>query len=208
MIELGTLTSFIIATFFLALAPGPDNFFVLSESILNGKKTGVIISLGLCSGLIFHSLLVGLGFAAIIKESTVLINTIKYFGVIYLTYLAIMTIKSAKKDINKEGKRKLSYSKVYVKGFFMNILNPKVTIFFLALFPQFLDYKNGNINVQLMILSLSFILTAMLVFSMISIFSSQISSLLLKSETSQKRLNLFVGIVYLSLAAKLLFSDI
>lgn len=207
MIELSTLTSLAVATFFLALAPGPDNFFVLSQSILKGAKTGLLISLGLCSGLIFHTTLVGLGIATLIKNSELLLNTIKYFGVLYLLYLAIMTARSKSLELDNKDIRESSLN-LFFKGVMMNILNPKVTIFFLAFFPQFINYEKGNIGLQLVIFSSVFILTAMAVFSMISIFSAKIGEKLMSNLRLQKGINYTVSGVYALLAFKLLFTKL
>ncbi len=133
MIE--TLLSFIFATAILAISPGPDNIFVLTQSIVNGKKHGLATVFGLMTGCLIHTTLVAFGISAILKQHDNLFFLIKVFGATYLLYLAYQVYRSdAKITFSTENIILKTPLELFKKGFLMNVLNPKVTIFFLAFF--------------------------------------------------------------------------
>jgi len=168
--------SFIIATSILAFAPGPDNIFVLTQSIVNGKKYGLATVLGLVSGCLIHTTLLAFGVSAIIKESEKLFFVIKLFGAIYLLYLAYKVYKSDDSIILSENNvAKKSTTQLFKQGFIMNVLNPKVSIFFLAFFPGFLFSDTMSPIIQFYVLGLIFMLVTLIVFSFIAILAGTIS---------------------------------
>jgi threonine/homoserine/homoserine lactone efflux protein len=174
MIE--TLLSFTIATSILALSPGPDNIFVLTQSIVNGKKNGLATVFGLISGCLVHTTLLAFGVSAIIKRSENLFLCIKLFGAIYLLYLAFKVFKSDVSILlSKDSMEKKSTIQLFKQGFFMNVLNPKVSIFFLAFFPGFLFSKTLSNVIQFYILGFLFMLVSLIIFSLIAILAGAIS---------------------------------
>lgn len=174
MIE--TLLSFAIATVILALSPGPDNIFVLTQSIVNGRKYGLATVLGLISGCLVHTTLLAFGVSAIIKESETLFTAIKFFGAIYLLYLAFKVYKSdATISLSGESIPKKTTKQLFKQGFIMNVLNPKVSIFFLAFFPGFLFSKTLNTVIQFYVLGLLFMFISGIIFSMIAMLAGSIS---------------------------------
>ncbi|AQS93317.1 lysine transporter LysE [Polaribacter sp. BM10] len=174
MIE--TLFSFSIATSMLALSPGPDNIFVLTQSIVNGKKYGLATVFGLISGCLIHTTLLAFGVSAIIKESESVYLTIKIFGAIYLLYLAYKVYKSDDNiELSQNNIQKKSTLQLFKQGFIMNVLNPKVTIFFLAFFPGFLFSDQLSTVIQFYVLGLIFMLVSLVIFSGIAILSGKIS---------------------------------
>ena len=137
-----TLISFALATSILSISPGPDNIFVLTQSIVNGTKYGIATVLGLMTGCLVHTSLVAFGVSAIIKENESLFFIIKLLGAGYLIFLAYKVFKSdAKIVLSNNSVKKESVLQLFKKGFIMNVLNPKVALFFLAFFPQFLFSK-------------------------------------------------------------------
>ncbi len=133
------LISFALATSALAISPGPDNIFVLVQSITNGKAYGIATVSGLITGCIIHTTLLAFGVSLIIKENETLFFIIKLLGSLYLLFLAYKVFKSdGHLYLESEVTPKKSLKGLFVQGFFMNVLNPKVTIFFLAFFPGFL----------------------------------------------------------------------
>ena len=174
MIE--TLFSFALATSMLALSPGPDNIFVLTESIVNGIKYGLATVFGLISGCLIHTTLLAFGVSAIIKESESVYLTIKIFGAIYLLYLAYKVYKSDDNiELSQNNIPKKSTLQLFKQGFIMNVLNPKVTIFFLAFFPGFLFSDQLSTVIQFYVLGLIFMLVSLVIFSGIAILSGKIS---------------------------------
>ena len=170
------LISFIVATSFLACSPGPDNIFVLTQSIVNGRKFGLATVFGLISGCLVHTTLLAFGVSAIIKESENLFFFIKLFGAIYLLYLAYKVYKSdANIILSNEIKEKKSTAQLFKQGFIMNVLNPKVSIFFLAFFPGFLFSDSTSTVIQFYVLGLIFMLVSLVIFSTIAFLAGTIS---------------------------------
>ena len=180
-----TLISFAFATSALAISPGPDNIYVLVQSITNGKAFGIATVCGLITGCIVHTTLLAFGVSAIIKANDDLFFGIKGLGALYLLYLAYKVFKSdAQLDFDSETAPKKSLKALFVQGFFMNVLNPKVTIFFLAFFPGFLFSKTMSTIAQFYILGGIFMLVSFIIFSAIALLAGQIKSYTLKHRKS------------------------
>lgn len=176
------LFSFVLASSVLAISPGPDNIYVLMQSIANGKKYGLATVAGLISGCLVHTSLVTFGVSAIIKKYESLFFAIKLFGTLYLLYLAYKVFKSSGKiNLNSKTVSKRGLFKLFKQGFIMNVLNPKVSIFFLAFFPGFLFSSSLNTVIQFYVLGLLFMLTSGLVFSGIAILAGSISEYIKKN---------------------------
>ncbi|TLP80406.1 LysE family translocator [Maribacter sp. ACAM166] len=182
-----TLLAFTIATFALAISPGPDNIFVFIQSIKNGKKFGIAVVGGLMTGCLVHTTLLAFGVSAIIKDNPDIFNLIKIFGAVYLLFLATSVYRS-NDSISFETKKKTgkSLSALFRQGFIMNVLNPKVTIFFLAFFPGFLFSDSLSTIIQFYVLGVLFIIVSSFVFCGIALLSGSISNFL----TTNKRTGL------------------
>ena len=205
MLPIETLLAFFTASVLLALMPGPDNIFVLTQSIFQGKKSGLIIMLGLCTGLIFHTLAVILGVAVIFQTSIFAFTILKIIGAMYLLYLAWQIFKAGNQKIDtKNNNANIDYKKLYYRGIIMNITNPKVSIFFLAFLPQFTNPNLGSIPLQMLLLGILFLIAALLVFSLIALYSAKLGKIINKSDKSQKILNKLVSLVFVALAIKLI----
>jgi threonine/homoserine/homoserine lactone efflux protein len=207
MPDIDTLIMFITASFLLGLAPGPDNIFVLTQSIINGRSAGFIITLGLCTGLVVHTTVVALGISVIFQTSIIAFNILKYCGVAYLLYLAWKAFRSSSDKIELNERTPLTSPQLYRRGIIMNITNPKVSIFFMAFLPQFADPTRGPIALQLIILGVIFILVTIIVFNLISQLAGIIGKWISKSEKGEKLLNRIAGLVFVSLAVKLILTE-
>lgn len=203
MFSLEILLAFITASTLLAFAPGPDNIFVLTQSAMSGPRAGIFITLGLCTGLIVHTLAVAAGVAALFQVSTVAFTALKMIGAAYLLYLAWGAFRAGTQEIDAEGETRLSSSAYYRRGIIMNITNPKVAIFFLAFLPQFTQADTANVSVQVFILGAVFMAVSLICFSMIAILSGFLSAYLRRSPQAQLRLNQIAGGVFAILAIKL-----
>ncbi len=206
MIDFETLTMFVTASFVLGLAPGPDNIFVLTQSIVNGRKAGFIIILGLCTGLIVHTTIVALGVAVIFQTSALAFGILKYCGAAYLLYLAWKAFRASAAPIELNERVRLTFPQLYRRGIIMNITNPKVSIFFMAFLPQFADPSRGPIMVQLALLGAIFILVTLVVFNLIAQLAGIIGKWISKSEKGEKILNRVAALVFVSLAIKLILT--
>lgn len=174
------LILFSIATLGLALSPGPDNIYVLTQSLVNGTKSGIATTAGLISGCVVHTTLLAFGISAIITASEEIFYGIKVLGACYLLYLAYKVYNSDENISLAENAPKKSYSQLFKTGVIMNLLNPKVMIFFLAFFPGFLWDKEGNTVAQFYILGITFMLISFATFSTIALAAGRISGLLLE----------------------------
>jgi len=203
-----SLTTFILASILLSLAPGPDNIFVLTQSALYGRKSGIIITLGLCSGLIVHTTAVALGVAAIFMVSTVAFTALKLIGAAYLLYLAWQALKASAQPLSSVSATAIpGHLALYRRGIVMNLSNPKVAIFFLAFLPQFTDPSTGNMTFQLFLLGIVFILVALVVFSAIACLAGLIAELFKRSAKAQVILNRISALVFAGLAVRLAFAS-
>lgn len=171
--------AFISAAVALTLMPGPDNIFVLTESISRGAKRGVSLSAGLASGVMVHTFLAATGIALLLYEFPQIAVAIRAAGTLYLVYIAFlvwqdranqMAINTAKNPLKQP-----NFWKSFGKGFLMNVLNPKVTLFFLALLPQFVDPNAaGSSFMQMFIMGLTFMLQAFVLFSVIALVAGRL----------------------------------
>lgn len=202
------LISFSIASFLLALAPGPDNFFVLTFSAKYGKTLGLFTVLGLVSGCLVHTTLVAFGVSALIINNDFLFSMLMYVGALYLLFIAFKVYKSDNsiKELD-QANNQIGKFKVFVNGFLMNILNPKVLAFFLAFFPTFIFSESINPLIQFYILGGIFMIITLIVFSSIAIFSSLIYRNFKKYRFYTDLLKWLNIIVLISIAIIILFSE-
>ncbi|NRR90706.1 LysE family translocator [Winogradskyella undariae] len=195
------LISFALATSILAISPGPDNIFVLIQSITNGKSYGLATVCGLMSGCLVHTTLLAFGVSAVIKANDHLFFGIKLLGAFYLLYLAYKVFMSdAELNLESNVSSKRSLKGLFVKGFFMNVLNPKVAIFFLAFFPGFLFSKTMNTVVQFYVLGGVFVLVSFIVFSSVALLAGQIKTYTVKHKNSGLVLKWLQIIVFVGIA--------
>ncbi len=173
------LISFLGASVLLTIIPGPDNILVLTESITKGKKNGTALSIGLSLGVLVHTVAAATGLSLIIQSSATAFQIVKYLGAAYLFYLAIITLKEKKQEVNVlNNNHKFSFWKLVKKGFFMNVLNPKVSLFFIAFLPQFISKSGFNITFQMIVLGIIFMIQALLIFVVISKLSGRLNKYL------------------------------
>ncbi|GMN09482.1 LysE family translocator [Croceitalea sp. MTPC9] len=202
------LLGFILATAALGISPGPDNIYVLTQSIVNGKKYGLATVAGLMTGCLIHTSLLAFGVSTVIKNNDTIFLMIKLFGVGYLLYLSY-TVYKAGNEIHIENKSisKSSLWSLFKKGFIMNVLNPKVTIFFLAFFPGFLFSNSMGTVLQFYVLGFVFIAVSFLIFGTIAILAGTISDYILRTPKAGLFLKWLQIIVFIGIAVYLLLSD-
>jgi len=203
MIPIDTLAAFFMASVLLALAPGPDNIFVLTQSALHGKLSGLLVTLGLCTGLIVHTTAVAFGVAVIFQASALAFTALKLLGAGYLLYLAWGAWRAGATKINSGSGVGLSLGKLYRRGIIMNVTNPKVSIFFLAFLPQFADPARGSLTLQMILLGGVFIISTILVFGSIALLAGTLGSILARSDRAQIVMNRVASLVFIGLALKL-----
>lgn len=173
---LTTYISFCIASFLMALMPGPDNIYVLTESLSKGARNGLWIAFGLNSGVVVHTLLAASGLSLILKESELAFQLLSYSGAAYLFYLAFQAAKEKIEVDLKSSNTTNSDSSIYLyrKGVLMNLLNPKVSLFFIAFLPQFINQSAESLILQALLLGLTFLVIGFITFGSIAIGASQL----------------------------------
>ncbi len=203
MPSIDTTLTFFAASVLLALAPGPDNVFVLLHSAQHGRRAGMLVVLGLCSGLLFHTAAVALGLAALLATSATAFTVLKLCGAAYLVWLAWGAWNAPVGMDGSGGSASMAAGKTYLRGVVMNVTNPKVAIFFLAFLPQFADPTQGHVALQIFYLGAIFGLAALLTFSCIAWFAASFGAALQRSLRAQRWLNRTASVVFTGLAVRL-----
>ena len=199
---------FLMSSILLTLAPGPDILYLLTKSLADGAKSGIILACGLVSGIVFHTTLVMVGVAAFISSSETAMLLLKIFGAAYLLFLAFGAFKSAragkKLGIRNEELGIKKPLELYKRGVLMNVLNPKVLLFFLAFLPQFVDLASDGSSLQILFLGLVFAAQALIIFSVIAIFAGRVRKLILRKKNIGQLLNFTEAAVLTMIAVGLI----
>lgn len=169
--------TFVLSSLVLTISPGPDIIYVISQSLVRGKKAAIITSIGLTTGLLFHTFFVVIGLSLLVSENENIFFLLRISGFLYFVYLAFMVFLKRKNKIDVKSNEFENIS-FFKKGLMMNLLNPKVSLFFIALFPGFIFSDNLNLQLQFLILGLIFWFQANLIFIFVSMFSNKISNLI------------------------------
>jgi len=200
------LLPFLTASVLLTLSPGPDIIYVLVQGMTNGWRHGFVTALGLVTGIVVHTTLVAFGVSAVIQRSDSIFLAVKVLGAAYLFYLAYMVYKGDSTiQMSTGGVIKRTYTSLFKQGLLMNVLNPKVAIFFLAFFPGFLWEPEGNTVLQFYILGFLFMLQALLIFSMVAVLSGRISRYLTSHRNSGAVFKWVQVLVFLGIGLFILF---
>ena len=206
MIAYDPLVIFLLASLFLAITPGPDNLYVLMQSVVYGYKTGVFITLGLCTGLIMHTAAVALGLTLLLQSSLYVLPLLKLFGAGYLVYLSWQSYRAEAIDISLLNHEALTIFQSYQRGIILNVSNPKVGLFFLAFLPQFTNIEQGGLVEQTLLLGFMFIAITVIVFTGVALIASSLSDFLIGAPGVQKVMHRVTGSVLLGLALHLVLS--
>ena len=198
---------FIITSFSLAIAPGPDVLYVLSRGLDAGKKAALSAAAGFSLGNIFHLALLVLGISALIKANPLLMQVIKYAGAAYLIYLGIMIWRSANEKVTTDNKdQSLNNWQIFKQSVLANMLNPKVIIFFLGLFPQFVRTEAEQQNIAIIFLGITFIIITWIVFSSVGLFAGSLGEVLSKKPKISVYISKTAGAILILLAISLIFT--
>ncbi|ANB60122.1 LysE family translocator [Anoxybacteroides amylolyticum] len=203
----GLVLSFLGVAVLLTLMPGPDILFVIAQSISQNKQAGIATALGLCTGLIVHITAATLGVSALIYQSTLAFSLVKYAGAAYLLYLAWQSWKEKEEGFAFNDAKPAEYKALYKKGILMNLLNPKVSLFFLALLPQFVNPSLGHTSGQMFGLGIIFLVQALFIFTAVSVCSEKLRRVLLGNQLLAKRINVIKGLLLGWIGLQIAFSE-
>jgi threonine/homoserine/homoserine lactone efflux protein len=193
--QLDTLLIFLFSASILTLSPGPDIIYVFIKSSTEGKIAGIKTVFGLTTGLIFHTLLLVFGVSALINSNDYFFFILKVFGFIYFIFLAISTYNKNSKIDNKT----LSSKNDFTTGLMMNVLNPKVSIFFIAFFPNYIFHNSWSYELQFSILGLIFWLIANTIFLLVVLLSS-FNTGFVNNIINHNKIKVFKSVFYLFIA--------
>ncbi|MEK4097349.1 MULTISPECIES: LysE family translocator [unclassified Bacillus (in: firmicutes)] len=194
---------FLLTGILLNLIPGADTIYIVGRSISQGRKAGVYSVFGIITGSLVHTLLVAFGLSIILTKSIVLFNTIKVIGVIYLVYLGIKMILDKTNVAFQASSNKLNIRKIYLQGLLTSLTNPKVSLFFIAFLPQFIDTKASG-PMPFIILGITFTVTGLLWCLFVAYFSSYVTKKLRGNQKVGMILNKVTGMIFIGMGLKLL----
>ena len=190
----------------LTIAPGPDNIFVLTQGIARGRKPAIVTALGMCSGISVHTTAAAFGLSAVFYSSAVAFNVVKYAGATYLLYLAWKVFKE-RSTIRLSSADERASAALFKRGFIMNVLNPKVAMFFLAFLPQFVTPDSAHFALQMLLLGFIFMVQAVIIFCLIGFFSGSIGNFILARPQIAKYFDWLAVGVFASLGVRLALAE-
>ena len=199
------LAAFIGVALLLNISPGPDQIYVLGRTLAQGRFVGFVSSWGVCSGAFVHVFAAAFGFSLIIKSSPTAYAVLKYAGAAYMVWLAINTLRHNVLNISKDTSAPKSLGKVYLQGILVDVLNPKVAIFFLAFLPQFIPANSPSQVSSFIALGAIVILIGLVWESLLVFFSDLVLGRFLQNPALVKILNYIMAAVFLGLAVHVAF---
>ena len=199
---------FALAALLLNLTPGNDMLYVAARSASQGIRAGIVSSLGIFVGCLVHIIAAVIGLSAIIAQSAIAFNIIKYLGAAYLVYLGIRSILSKKKLLQLDKKvQPLSFDKIFWQGVITNVLNPKVALFFLAFLPQFINIHSAGTYWQILFLGAWFDVGGTLVNIAVAILFGRIGNWLSRSPRFVQWQERITGAMLIGLGIKVALSS-
>jgi len=193
---------FLAASALLTIAPGPDIVYVLTRAIAQGPRAGVAAALGFATGCIFHTLLAALGIAALIRSSDLAFNAVRYAGAAYLAWIGIQALRHRASFSVQGAGDAGALGVIYRQSVLGNMMNPKVTLFFLAFLPQFVDAGAGHVGLQMALLGAIFMVQTAIIFGAVAMFSGWIGGWIRRKPVVGERLNVFAGLTFIALGIR------
>lgn len=206
MPELLTVGLFALACLALTATPGPDMLLIATRSIAQGKLAGFATYFGIATGSYCHALALALGLSQLFLAIPAAYDLVRFAGAIYLLFLAWQAFTSHQK-INVDESQSVTYSSwtMFRQGLFTNLLNPKVALFFLALFPQFLDPTRGSVAIQVMVLATILNVIGLIVNGTVVVIAAKAKMVISNNGATQRLAQYFTGVIFAGMAAKLVF---
>ncbi|WP_353740428.1 LysE family translocator [Desulfolithobacter dissulfuricans] len=200
---------FFSAALAINISPGPDLIYIVSKTISGGRKVGVASSLGVCSGAMVHVLAASLGISAILATSALAFGIVKYIGAAYLIYLGVQSFRSGggSFDICELSDKKMSPWQAFRQGVLVDVLNPKVALFFMAFLPQFVRPEVGHDSAQIFMLGSLVILVAVVVEFLVVMVAVQATAFFRGNRKVATWLDRFSGTVLVGLGVRLALAE-
>jgi threonine/homoserine/homoserine lactone efflux protein len=199
---------FLVASALLTIAPGPDIVYVLARGISQGPKAGFAAALGFASGCVFHTVLAAVGIAALIRSSDIAFDVVRYAGAAYLVWIGIQALRHRSSFSIEAASDKRALTTIYRQSVIGNMLNPKVTLFFLAFLPQFVNMQAGHVGWQMALLGVIFMIQTVVIFGGVALFSGWLGAWIRRKPAIGERLNIFAGITFIALGIRVALPDL
>ncbi|MEO1103992.1 MAG: LysE family translocator [Pseudomonadota bacterium] len=198
------LATYALAVIALTLTPGPDMTLFLSQTVSRSRAAGLAANAGAATGLLLHSAFVALGLSALLLASATAFNVLKVVGALYLLWLAIDAIRNGSSFHLESTKAKGSLGTVYLKGLLINLLNPKIVVFFITFLPQFVSPADPDAAPKLFVLGVLFVIIATPLTVAMIVFAGTIAALLKRSQLATRLMDYLFAAVLGGFAVKLL----
>ena len=195
------LSLFISVTVALVFMPGPNTLYIIARSVNQGRRAGVISSLGVQVGSLIHIAAAALGLSALLLSSALTFGVVKYAGAAYLLYLGVKTLLTKEEAWQAREVKKASLSRVFYQGVVVNLLNPKTALFFLAFLPQFIDPARGRVGTQIVSLGAILVLFGTLSDMTYALAAGSVGNWLRGNLKFLRAQRYFAGSIYLGLGA-------
>jgi threonine/homoserine/homoserine lactone efflux protein len=193
--------AFLITALTLLLIPGPAVIYIVTQSAEHGPRTGISAVTGITSAGLVHLCLATLGLSAVVAASVTAFNCVKLAGAAYLAFLGLSRLREGRKPRTNESEARPKRASVFWQGFAVQLLNPKIALFFLAFLPQFVDLRQGPVSGQIFVTGLSFILLGFATDSAYAMLAGKLASHLRGASRLQGIQKYVTSGVYLGLAA-------
>lgn len=208
MIDPQTLLLFSLASFALTASPGPDMLLIAARSVAQGRMAGFVTYLGVAAGSFCHAIALAVGLSQLFLAVPYAYDAVRFAGAAYLLYLAWQAFTDRSHlTPRREAPQRLSLWVVFRQGLVTNLLNPKVALFFLALFPQFVDPGKGVVGLQIMVLAIVLNVVGLGVNGTVVLLAGGMRQLSARAQGFATVSRMFLGSVFVGLAAKLVFED-
>ncbi|HET9579241.1 MAG TPA: LysE family translocator [Usitatibacter sp.] len=199
---------FLAASAVLTIAPGPDILCVLTRGVAQGRKAGIAAALGFASGCIFHTFLAAAGIAALIRSSEIAFDVVRYAGAAYLAWIGVQALRHRSSFSLQATGEARSLATIYKQSVIGNMLNPKVTLFFLAFLPQFANVEAGHVGLQMALLGVIFMLQTIVIFGAVALCAGWIGAWMRRKPAIGERLNVFAGLAFIALGIRVALPDV
>ncbi|HEV2677016.1 MAG TPA: LysE family translocator [Aliidongia sp.] len=206
-VTLSTILLFAAASLALAVTPGPDMLMCLSRSIAQGRQTAFAALSGIVTGCYVWAFAAAFGLASLLALSPTAYDVVRFAGAAYLAYLAWQTFRAKDAFGVSSGLPSVAWGRAYRQGLMTNLLNPKIALFFLALFPQFVDPAHGNMVAQALILVSVFNVIGFGINGSVILAASRFASFLARRPGVARLQRWFLGTVFGGLALRLALDD-
>ena len=207
MIDSSDFYVYLLTSVVVVLMPGPGMLFVISRGISNGTKAGMIATLGTTGGISLHIIAAVLGVSVILHSSVVVFQVVKFAGVGYLLYLAWRSFRGQEEFRLDPNRSHGGLKTTFWQGFLVNALNPKLSLFFLAFLPQFVEVKDKGTSVQTMLLGVIFMGLTGVIFAGYGYFAATLRQYMLNSHWVARLIRWMFGSIFVGLGVRLALAD-